>query len=193
MKYQSSDNKHNLTVSVFELTKENDLTRDPSGSPYDQIQTGEVRSRGIELELETKPLETLSVVFNATRIDMEVTKDNNGLKGKTPIWVADRTASVWVDYGFQEGGMSGANVGVGIRYVGETEMDALNTDEVPAFTLVDLALSYDLGTVTKSLHGISTRLTANNLFNKRYASCYDGNNCWFGAERTLEASLKWEY
>ncbi len=193
VKYQSLDNKHNLTVSVFELTKENDLTRDPSGSPYDQIQTGEVRSRGIELEVETQPLDNLTVLFNATRIDMEVTKDNNGLKGKTPIWVADRTASVWLDYGFQEGVMSGANVGVGVRYVGETQLDALNTDEVPAFTLVDLALSYDLGSVTKSLQGISTRLTANNLFDKRYASCYDGNNCWFGAERTLEASLKWEY
>ncbi|OUS31865.1 ligand-gated channel protein [Gammaproteobacteria bacterium 45_16_T64] len=193
VKYESQNNRHNITVSLFELIKENDLTRDPAGTPYDKIQTGEVRSRGVELEVDTQPFDNLTVLFNYTQMDMEVTKDNSGLEGKTPIWVADRTASLWLNYGLSEGAMRGFDVGLGVRYVGETQLDALNTDKVPGFSLVDLALTYDLGTISDALNGMTTRVTANNVFDERYTSCYDENNCWFGAERTVEANINFEF
>ncbi|MBL4827406.1 MAG: TonB-dependent siderophore receptor [Spongiibacteraceae bacterium] len=182
-----------LTLSGFEITKKNDTTRDPSGSPYDKIQTGEVRSRGVELEVAAQPSDNISVLFNYTFIDMEVTKNNDGLKGKTPIWVADKTASLWASYEATNGFLDGTEVGVGIRFVGETQLDALNTDTVPAYTLVDLSLAYKLGELSASLDGAKIILSANNILDKRYYSCYDSNNCWFGSERSVEASLKFEF
>ena len=51
VKFASPDKKVNATLSAFEITKENDLTRDPDGTAYDQIQTGETRARGVEMDL----------------------------------------------------------------------------------------------------------------------------------------------
>ena len=41
--------------------------------------------------------------------------------------------------------------------------------------------------------GDRVSLGASNLFNKTYYSCYDQNNCWFGAERSVEARLKYAF
>ncbi|MEW5057765.1 MAG: TonB-dependent siderophore receptor [Cycloclasticus sp.] len=193
LKYSASDSASNATLSAFKITKENDVTRDPSGSPYDKIQTGEVESKGIELEINSQLSDNLQLMFNYTWLDMEVTKDNTGLVGKTPIWVAEDTASLWANYDMNRGALAGATAGLGIRYVGKTQLDALNTATVPSYTLVDLALSYDLGAMKSSLSGTTVMFTANNIFDKRYTSCYDSNNCWFGAERTVEATVKFEF
>ena len=50
--------------------------------------------------------------------------------------------------------------------------------------LWDLALAYQLSDNYK------LGLTASNLGNKRYVgACYDQNNCWMGAERSVELNL----
>ncbi|OUR72526.1 ligand-gated channel protein [Methylophaga sp. 41_12_T18] len=193
IKYSSADDASQITLSAFQITKENDVTRDPSGGPYDQIQTGEVESKGIELEINSQVTDQLFLMFNYTWLDMEVTKDNSGLEGKTPVWVAEQTASLWANYDVSSGSFAGLRAGLGIRYIGETELDAANTDTVPSYTLVDLALSYDLGQLDSSMRGTTVSATANNVFDERYYSCYDGNNCWFGAERTVEATVKYEF
>lgn len=42
----------------------------------------------------------LAVAFSATVLDAEITKDNNGLEGKTLVWVAEDMAALWVAYQF---------------------------------------------------------------------------------------------
>ena len=186
MKY-SSPNQHSLlTLTAFEINKKNTLTRDPSGGPYDLVQAGEIRSRGVELESQYIYSESLMWAFNYTWLDVEVTKDNTGLKGKTPVWIADNTAGLWMQYELFEGLLSGIQVGAGMRYVGETQMDALNTDVVPDYTLYDLAISRDLGAA-------NVRLSASNITDEPYYSCFDSNNCWFGAERSVELAVVYEF
>ena len=192
VKYDSPDQRSRFTLAAFEITKENDLTRDPNGGPLDLIQSGETRSRGVELESRFIPNENLTLMFNYTYLDVEVTEDNSGLEGKTPVWVADHTASLWTQYDLFEGPLAGLTLGGGVRYVGETELDALNTDTVPDYALVDLAVFYDLGRLSANMRGLSLKVTANNLTDKRYTSCFDRNNCWFGAERTVEVGLRYE-
>ena len=192
VKYTSANNANQLTLAAFEITKENDLTRDPNGGPLDQIQTGETRSRGVELESRWLAAESLLLAFNYTWLDVEVTEDNSGLEGKTPVWVADQNASLWANYSFFDGPFAGLTLGSGVRYVGETQLDAANSDELPSYTLFDLSLRYDLGERFESLSGASISLTGNNLTDKRYYSCFDSNNCWFGAERTAEVALEIE-
>ncbi len=193
VKYRDEASRTDMTVSAFRITKENVVTRDPSGGPLDQIQAGEVRSQGLELELTAQPTPALSLHASATLLDMEVTKDNNGLEGKTPVWVAERTASLWANYLFLSGPMRGANLGVGVRHVGETQLDSLNSDTLPSHTLYDLGLGFDLGNSEFGLLGWSLELVATNLFDRRTVSCYDQFNCWFGAERSLEARLRYRH
>jgi len=193
VKYASADRRNQLSLAAFEITKENDLTRDPNGGPYDQIQAGETRSRGVELETRYLLTDALMVLLNATWLDMEITKDSRGLEGKTPVWVAEKTASVWLHYDLFQGPAAGTTLGVGVRYVGETQLDALNTDTVPGYTLFDLAASYDLGRLNPALRGTTLQLAANNLTDRRYTSCYDRNNCWFGAERSVEVAVQYDF
>lgn len=193
VKYDASGNRASLALAVFRIDKENVPTRDPSGSPYDQIQAGEVRSQGIELEATMRPVDNLLLALTYTYQDVEVTKDNSSLAGKTLVWVPDHIASLWADYVFADGPLAGAGLGAGVRYIGKAALDAANSGTVPSATLVDLAISYDLGELSTQLQGASLSLKANNLLDERYYSCYDADNCWFGAERSIEASIAYSF
>lgn len=189
VKYESLTGATQATAAVYRIVKDNVPTRDPDGSPYDQIQAGEVRSQGVELEVNSQLNDQLDLRFAYTYTDAEITKDNSGLQGKTPVWIPEHNASVWLGYRLT----SQSNLGLGVRYIGKAEIDALNTGKVPAATLVDLSYTYQLGKLNQQLSNASLTLTASNLFDKRYYTCYDSNNCWFGAERSLKATLSMEF
>lgn len=193
LKYQSSDGRLNASSTVYQITKSNVPTRDPEGGPYDQVQAGEVESKGLEIELDAMVTNALSLKMSYTRSDVEVTKDNNGLEGKTPIWIPEQQLSSWLGYQFNQGRLLGSSIGAGVRHIGETQLDAVNSDTVPGVTLVDLAAKVDLGSLSDSLYGATLGLSVNNLFDQEYYSCYDPMNCWFGASRSVEARIKYEF
>ena len=193
IKYSTADKQTTGSLALYRIEKENVLTRDPNGTAYDKIQAGEVRSQGIELEARTQVNRNLNLMGSYTYQDVEVTKDNSGLQGKTPVWVPDQSATAWASYDVFNGPLAGITLGGGVRYIGEAEVDATNSDTVPSATLVDLSLGYDLGSVDRAMDGASVTLSANNLFNERYYSCFDTLNCWFGAERSLEASVRYDF
>ena len=193
VKYKSQDGRLSGSVVAYHITKDNVPTRDPQGSPYDQIQAGEIESKGVELELSSQLNDNLSLSAFYTWQDVEVTKDNNGLQGKTLIRSPEQMVSVWANYDFYTGALAGTTLGYGIRHVGKTQMDALNTDTVPSATLTDLSVAYDLAGLNTAMSGASVRFSINNLFDEKSYTCYDANNCWFGAERTVEASLKYDF
>lgn len=197
LKYATPDRITTLSMAAFQITKENVAMRDPNGTAYQQIQAGEVRSRGVELEAKTQPTRNLRLSLAYTFNDVEVTEGNSEqnagsvgiVEGTTPVWIPEQMASAWADYAFYSGALAGLNAGLGVRYIGEAELDAGNTDKVPDATLVDVALGYDLGYASQTLQGTELGLSVNNALDERYYSCYDGLNCWFGAERTVEVSL----
>ncbi|USD39532.1 TonB-dependent siderophore receptor [Ferrimonas sp. SCSIO 43195] len=179
VKYHNADLASTLTVAAFDIRKKNVVVNTPDFGKY--TQNGEVQSRGVELALSQRLLDNLELTLNYGYLDAEVTDNplDPAIEGTTPVWVADQTASAWLDYYPLEA----MQVSAGVRYVGETQLDAANTDTVPAYTLWDMAASYQLG------EQWSLSLSASNLFDKRYVgACFDGNNCWMGAERSIEAS-----
>ncbi|MDO6527277.1 TonB-dependent siderophore receptor [Motilimonas sp. 1_MG-2023] len=189
LKYSDESLAHTANLAVFHITKEDSLVSDPNNIYGPKMQSGEIVSKGVEFESQHELTDNLGIALNYTWIDMEITKDTTGLQGKTPVWVPEQTASLWANYQFYQGALSGTQIGTGLRYVGETQMDSMNTDTVPSYTLVDLTLSYDLANVSTSLAGAKASLAATNLLNKEYYSCYDQANCWFGEERSVEASV----
>ncbi|MEH8152299.1 TonB-dependent siderophore receptor [Aeromonas caviae] len=192
LKFLSEDMSKTATLSAFHITKENALVTDPDNVYGPKLQTGETVSRGIELEGRADLTSRLDLTASYTLMDMEITRDTTSLQGKTPVWVPRQMASLWSNY--QLGGsLEGMRVGTGLRYVGEAEIDAANTGKVPDYLLMDMSASYDLAALSASLKGVGVSLSASNLFNKTYYSCYDQNNCWFGAERSVEARLKYAF
>jgi len=187
LKYQSSD--FVASATAFEITKSDVLTNDPDGTAYDQIQVGEVRSRGIELEMQKEVTQALSVTAAYTLQDVEVTKDNSGIEGNTPIWTPDQQMSLWLNYA----PLTGASFGAGLRHVGEMQIDSANSDTVPSYTLVDLSVGYDLTQLSADWQGTSVKLAVSNVFDETYYSCYDASNCWFGADRSVEISARYSF
>jgi len=184
-KYISGDGATTFTGAYFVLTKQNVVVNTSDFAQY--TQNGEVESKGVELELNTRVTNALSLQANATFLDMEVTEDtlDPDVVGKTPVWVAEESASVWANYFFDDA-LDGLMLGAGVRYVGETQVDKYNTDTVPSYTLIDAVLSYDMPQYDLKLTG-----SVSNLTDKEYVgACYDTNNCWYGAQRRFEIGIE---
>ncbi|WP_328188025.1 TonB-dependent siderophore receptor [Marinobacter sp. OP 3.4] len=193
-KFTSADSRHRIDVALFHILKENVPTRDPNGTAYDKIQAGEVRSRGLEIEGSSQPIDNLLLSLAYTYQDVEVTEDNTGLEGNTPVWVPEQMLSAWADYSFFDGSVAGLTLGAGFRHIGESELNATNTaGKVPDANLVDLALTYDLSHAAPGLSGTEVGLSVNNLFNEEYYSCFDELNCWVGEERTVQAKVSYTF
>ena len=194
LKYISPAQDMTASISYFNIVKSDALMADPSDPWGNKLQVGEVQSQGVELEGQWYLTDSFDILASYTYIDMEITKDSgNDLQGKTPIYVPEHTATLWTNYYIDSGVLSGTRIGGGVRYVGEMQMDANNTDKVDSYTLVDLSLGYDLSTLSSNLNGASMTLIANNLFNEEYYTCYDSMNCWYGAERTVELNIKYNF
>ena len=107
------------------------------------IQSGEQTSRGLELESVANLAPGFKVLASHT-YDLFVSKDlDPTLIGKVPTNTPRRLTSAWADYTFQTGALTGFGFGGGVRYVGPSYADNVNTLEVPSFVLGDAALHYE--------------------------------------------------
>ena len=176
LRYQPPGRSLAVGVAGFDLRKQNVLTSDPT-NPANQLQTGEVASRGLEFEVEAAF--ATGVRFNAayTYQDVEITKSNKGDVGLRPEAVPAQLASLWVHYDARSGRLRGFELGAGVRYQGKT-FDETNTVEVSGSTVVDAVVGYRRGPVRLALN-------AQNLLDKEYvAGCTQGN-CYYGRSRTV--------
>jgi iron complex outermembrane recepter protein len=182
-----------LTASVFDLTEQNVLTPDPVNAGFD-VETGEIRSRGVEFEGKASITKQLSLIATYTHDEVENTQTNEaGALGKVPVQVPENMASFWGDYTFRNGPMNGFGFGGGIRYIGHTYGDDANTELVPAYTLVDAALHYDFSHFGPQWKGYELQVNATNLFDKVYVAECNTANCVYGLRRTVLATLRYRW
>jgi iron complex outermembrane receptor protein len=175
-----------FTAAVFDLTQDNVLTADPLHLNY-SIQTGQVNSRGLELELLAKPMPGLNVLATYTLQNVKNTQSNNGDIGKVPVQIPRNMASGFVDYTLQSGPLAGWGFGAGVRYVGESYMDILNTLTNDAYTVFDAGLHY------RQPKGINLALNVKNIANNDHAQCTVTGGCQYITPRvvTATASYRW--
>ncbi|MDX1568191.1 MAG: TonB-dependent siderophore receptor, partial [Longimicrobiales bacterium] len=186
VKYQPDAANSYVTLAAFDLRRQNVLTPNPT-DPTFQVQTGEIRSRGFEVEGVASLLSGLDLTATYTFLDTEVTESNAGDEGNRPIIVPEHAASMWADYTLQGGELEGLGFGFGLRYTGSTWGNAANTLKVPGYTLVD-------GTVHYDWQDFRLGLTASNVFDEAYvASCYDATSCFYGATRTVRADVAYRW
>lgn len=193
IKYQPVGWDSFITLSAFQIKQENVRTTDP-GNAFYYVQTGEVRVRGAELEGRANLTDQISLLAGYSILDPEVTKDTTkSNEGNRPVSVPLSQASAWVDYAFR-GTFDGLTSGVGLRHIGKSYGDTNNDLSVDAYTIVDAALRYDLNKASTTLKGWSVAVNVNNLNDKHYvASCFSAGGCFYGAERTTLASLKYSW
>ena len=192
IRYQPPGSNSLVSIAAFDLRRQNVTTADLN-NPGKKVQTGEVTSRGIELEAKLSLNEDVSLIGAYSFNDVEVTKSNGKDRGKTPPQVPAQMASLWTQYAPENGALRGWSIGGGGRYGGST-YDIDNSFKVPDYLVFDSALSFDLETLSPDLEGTRLELNATNLLDKEYVtSCYSENECYFGARRNVLATIRYQW
>ncbi|THF49369.1 TonB-dependent siderophore receptor [Allorhizobium terrae] len=181
VKYQPNSFDGLFTIAYFDIEKTNVLNYLSNGFA---VATGEIASRGLELEGKVSLGGGWDFVSSYTYTDAEITRDATGNVGKRPMLVPAQQSSAWLNYTFETGVLEGASVGAGVRYVGKVYGNNANTFSVPSRTLIDLGASYRINEHAK------VSLNATNLFDKKYFStCEASYSCYQGDRRTVIGKL----
>ncbi|ALN65399.1 tonB-dependent siderophore receptor family protein [Lysobacter antibioticus] len=188
LKHQPPGSESLLSIAAYDLVQNHVASRVLATNYHEPA--GQVRSRGLELEAKSQLGERFSAMASYTYTDMEYERGEAAYRGKTPYQAPRHMASLWADYAFA----GGLGVGAGLRHVGSSWADRINTRKVPAYTLMDLSLRYELGRASAALRGLSLRVNANNLLDKRYvASCASLLYCYYGEERNVTATVRYDF
>ena len=153
------------SVALFDIQKRNVLVSTTEGRNTVYSAAGEVRSRGLELDVSGQLSEQWSLIGSYAYTDAEVTKDTK-YEGMRLQNVAKNSGSVSAVYDF--GNIVGGDklrVGAGARYVGERAGDALNDFDLPGYTVADAFATYDT-----RIEGQKVKFQVNvkNLFDRTY-------------------------
>jgi iron complex outermembrane receptor protein len=180
IKYRPLGTNALFTAALFDITKTNVIT----GAYPNQVQTGEVNHRGLELEANFDLITGISVTAGYTYLDAEITSSEvMGEEGNRPSLVPEHQASLWANYKFEQGALNGLSLGAGVRYIGQSYGDNANALSVPSYITVDSAVRYKWSNYEAALN-------ATNLLDEEYYStCYTGSGCILGEGRVLKGTL----
>jgi iron complex outermembrane receptor protein len=194
VKFQPKGYDSFITLSLFHLTQKHVLTPDTDPTHIGFLtQTGEVRSRGVELEGKLSVTKQLDLIGSYTYTDATVTKSNDADLGNVPLGIPRNTAALWGDYTIDAGIFKGLGFASGVRYVDKTWGDLANTLKIPSYVLVDAAIHYDLGTWIPALKRAQLSVNATNVADKTYVSECTNANCLYGLRRSVMGTMRVEW
>lgn len=180
LKFESSDVF--ATLAAFDIRRTGVLVADPRpGFPTNQSQGGAQRSRGGEFEVQARVAKTLKLTAALTAFDIQVLEGAPAVIGKKPTATPQFVASLFADWTV----LPGLSLGAGVRHVGRSFADDVNTLVVPAVTVFDLAARYEA-----DRFGIA--LNVSNVADKAYAAaCPSAGTCYAGNLRRATLSLSY--
>ncbi|MBP7597499.1 MAG: TonB-dependent siderophore receptor, partial [Pseudoxanthomonas sp.] len=163
--YQPASFDGLVTLAAYDLRKKDDAIVDTdhdnvcgaNGAGTCYISAGETRVRGVELEARVTPVQGFSVIGAASHMDSELVRSGTAWEGKALAMVPDWMASLWADYTFQSGPMKGFSFASGVRHNGATLLVVSGIgiagsgypEKIPAYTLWDAAIRFDLSQVSQ--------------------------------------------
>lgn len=175
------------TFAAFNIRRQNVLTADPVNSGF-SIQTGEQRSRGLELELAGDVLPNWRVFASAAYTDAVVTADTAIPEGRRLTGVPRWSGSLWNSYEIPAGRLQGLTLGGGIFLVSARPGDLNNSFRVSGYTRVDLSASYPVA------QGVRLAVAVRNLFDSRYIEApVSRTENYAGSPRTVVGSLRFSF
>jgi len=186
LKFEPKGFRGSATISAFRIVRQNVQTPDPNDPDF-LVQTGEVTTRGLELDAVAGVTKNLNLTANVSLLDAEVTKSEDVDLGKRPTTIPETMASLWADYAFDEGTLEGLSFGAGFRYVGNSPGDSANTFFVPDYALFDAALRYQW-------RSLNLAINVNNIADKQYVStCFALSSCYYGQRRSVIGTLTYRW
>ena len=152
-------------IALFDIKKRNVLVANSEGPVTIYSAAGEVRSRGLEVDVSGQLSDRWSMIGSYAYTDAEVTEDPV-YQGKQLQNVAKNSGSLSAVYDF--GTIVGGDqlrVGAGARYVGERAGNAVNDFDLPSYTVADAFATYDTKVEGQK---VKFQLNVKNLFDRTY-------------------------
>ncbi|HRQ49077.1 MAG TPA: TonB-dependent receptor [Agriterribacter sp.] len=160
----------NATISYYNITVDDVVITDPA-NPYNAFQGGRQRNKGIEIDIQTSPVQGLNMIAGYAYNDSKILDGENiptswFEEGKRPLDAgAPHLANFWITYKILHTKLNGLGIGFGGNYVGEyntINLSATGNFVIPAYTTLNGGVFYDAG---KFRIGFNL----NNITNKGYA------------------------
>ncbi|MDF5722210.1 MAG: TonB-dependent receptor [Rhizonema sp. PD37] len=141
IKSELFDRRLSATLAAYDITKTNISTVDPNHTDF-SIAVGEVKSRGIELDVAGEILPGWKIIASGYLNDAFVSKDNSIPVGRRLENSAYHGASLWTTYQIQKGSLKGLQFGGGIFFVGSRIANQSDPFTIPSYLRTDAAISY---------------------------------------------------
>lgn len=193
-----------LTAALFLINETHVLTPYADGTDAlcptggCETQAGAARSKGVELELDAKPTDALTLIAGYAYTDAFCSASSaiGPIVGHQLPNSPRNAAHLWSRYDVLDGALRGFGVGLGVAYVG-ARIANTGTPGVPgefllpAYTVADLALYQEF------TQGVAMTIKVDNVFDQTYYQ--DGTitsgmvSVDAGAPRTAEIYLTWTF
>ena len=175
------------TLAAYEITKTNITRPDPEDDNF-SIPVGEVKSRGIELDVAGEPVNGWNIIASLFFNDAFISDgDENNPEDDTLINAPGSGASLWTTYEVQQGSLQGLGFGAGLFYVGDREEEIPNDFVLPSYVRADASLFYER-------NNWRAQLNFRNLFDKEYLESAQNTNAIYpGAPFTVLGRVSVEF
>ncbi|OBW40591.1 putative TonB-dependent receptor BfrD precursor [Chryseobacterium sp. MOF25P] len=167
---------------------------------------GELKRRGMEVELIGKILPNLQIMTGWAYVDAQYQDSPSFVNGSAPINTPKHSANGWLNYKFNQGILEGLDIGAGIYYVGtrpvddykqtftiaEGHVNGTQPEEkpfnMPDYTTVDAQVGY------KFKNGLGLRVFFNNIFDSvGYNSYFRGGYIDQIQPRNFSAQINYKF
>jgi iron complex outermembrane receptor protein len=175
------------TLAFYDLTRTNHIEQDPA-NPGRQIQIGEQKSRGIELDIVGEILPGWNVIAYYSYTDATVIEDKrvDFVDNKLPN-VPEHSAGLWTTYTLQNGVLQGLGFGLGVFYVGDQEGDLVNSFILPSYVRSDAAIYYRRGQLNLAVN------FKNITDNRYFEGARNSARVIPGAPFSVTGTISWEF
>ena len=167
---------------------------------------GELKRRGMEVELIGKILPNLQIMTGWAYVDAQYQDSPSFVNGSAPINTPKHSANGWLNYKFNQGILDGLDIGAGIYYIGtrpvddykqkfiiaEGHVNGTQPEEkpfnMPEYTTVDAQVGY------KFKNGLGLRVFFNNIFDSvGYNSYFRGGYIDQIQPRNFSAQINYKF
>jgi iron complex outermembrane receptor protein len=174
------------TLALYQLERRN-VAAQGDNSPLAQVQVGEQRSRGVELDLAGEILPGWQVIASYAYTDARITEDEVLETGNRLPNVPQHAGNLWTSYQIQSGALEGLGFGIGLLLQSEREVGLQNFFSLPGYLRTDAALFYRRDRLQASIN-------IQNLFDVEYYSAgRDYVRIIPGQPFTIVGKISWEF
>jgi iron complex outermembrane receptor protein len=196
-KYDMLNGLLSLNVTAYKIINSNyaqPYLKTPVSVPNAQEITGEVTSKGIEVDIMSRPISGFSFIAGYSYNDTRFTKSKFYEENSRLRYNPSNTANASAYYTIDNGILKGLNFGVLGFYMGDRVAGRSTTVKNPTYKLMPVNSYFQLdASAGYSINNVSIRLKVSNLLNELSYNVHDDNSVNPIAPRMFAATVGYKW